>query len=192
MKVEGFSEQIRCVKMVLNFSWFFFQFFNISVKYCFISFVYLHCCKLFEIFNPRINKTIIIILFIQTLNCKKASTLTYQALKGMRPSFEGEILKIMQSILIMHHHYLRVVCFLNPQFCKRPSEIMPGRPSVYDIFFSATVHQFPLKLVIVSDQGIKKTNRSHCIIKLFTLENWESRPKWAQNDPLVNFSKSVH
>ena len=43
--------------------WFiFFYFFNISVKYCFLSFLYLNCCKLFEVFNPRINKAIIIIL----------------------------------------------------------------------------------------------------------------------------------
>ena len=35
---------------------------NISVKYYFLLFLYLNCCKLFEVFNPRINKAIIIIL----------------------------------------------------------------------------------------------------------------------------------
>ena len=38
--------------MVLDFWFIFSYFFNISVKYCFLSFLYL-ICKLFEVFNPR-------------------------------------------------------------------------------------------------------------------------------------------
>ena len=57
-----FSQYIRCIKMVLDFWFIFFYFFNISLKYCFSSFLYLICYKLFEAFNPRINKAIIIIL----------------------------------------------------------------------------------------------------------------------------------
>ena len=37
--------------------------FNISLKCCCILFLYLNFCKLFEVFNPRINKTIIIVLY---------------------------------------------------------------------------------------------------------------------------------
>ena len=49
-------------KTVLNFWLISFYFFNISVKYYFWTFSYLNCCKLFEVFNPKINKAIIITL----------------------------------------------------------------------------------------------------------------------------------
>ena len=39
-------------------------FFNISVKYCFISFLYLNRCKLFVAFNLIINKAIIIYIIL--------------------------------------------------------------------------------------------------------------------------------
>ena len=53
---------LNLIKTVLNFWFIFFYFFNISVKNCFLSFLYLNCCELFEVFNPRVNKAIIIIL----------------------------------------------------------------------------------------------------------------------------------
>ena len=34
---------------------YFLLIFNISVKCCFLSFLYLNCCKFFEVFHPRIN-----------------------------------------------------------------------------------------------------------------------------------------
>ena len=60
-----FSGQIRCINTVLNFHFIFFQFFNIIVKYCLYHLLYLNCCNLFEeVFNPRIDKAIIIIYVI--------------------------------------------------------------------------------------------------------------------------------
>ena len=45
------DDQIHYIITVFNFWIIFFYFFKVSVKYCFLSFLYLNCCELFEFFN---------------------------------------------------------------------------------------------------------------------------------------------
>ena len=60
--VSAFSKLYIWKRGVFSNFWsIFFYFFNISVRFCFLSFLHLNCCKLFKVFNPRINKAIIIL-----------------------------------------------------------------------------------------------------------------------------------